>query len=117
MIKFLKINKTDWVTGIEALKETYRVFGPVKDQDFHIFKTLEKGQQPDLSCLNTRLSPKSLVNPQSEVMFEYSLDENRADHHILKEITTDKTPRAIFGITVVIREIFFNSFLQVNIES
>jgi ferredoxin len=31
-------------------------------------------------------------------MFEYTLDENQDDHHILKEIDKDYSPRAIIGI-------------------
>jgi ferredoxin len=47
------------------------------------------------SCV---LSPKSLLFPQSQVMFESSLDESCEDHHILKPVPWDATPRAIIGI-------------------
>jgi ferredoxin len=97
-MKCVTVYKKDFASGMEALKESYKTFGPVKDRDFHLFKKLEKGQAPDLSCLNTRLSPKSLVYPQSQVMFEYTLDETQTDHHILKELEEDSFPRAIFGI-------------------
>jgi len=97
-MKFIKIDKADWDTGIEKLKDSYLTFGPVKDQEFHDFKTLEKDVHPDLSCLNTRLSPKTIVYPQSQTMFEYSLDETEADHHLLKEVGLDISPRAVIGI-------------------
>ena len=97
-MKIVQIDKNNWEAGLQKLAETYRLFGPVKEDDFHNFKQLEKGQLPDLSCLNTRMSPKSIIYPQTEVMFEYSLDESREDHHILKEAQKDYSPQAIIGI-------------------
>ena len=49
----------------------------MKEKEFHSFKPLHAGVQPDLDYVNTRLSPKELVYPQSEVMFDYTLDESR----------------------------------------
>ena len=51
-----------------------------------------------VGMVNTRLSPKALLFPQSEVMLEYSLDETRDDHHIMKEVARDDSPRAVVGI-------------------
>jgi len=51
-----------------------------------------------MNLLNTRLSPKSIVYPQSEIMFKYTLDENQKDHNILKEIDKDYSPRGVIGI-------------------
>lgn len=97
-MKFIKIEKEKWAVGLEKLSDAYRLFGPVKESDFHNFKRIEKGELPDLKCLNTRLSPKTLVYPQAQAMFEYSLDESREDHHIMKEIEKDITPQAVIGI-------------------
>jgi sulfhydrogenase subunit beta (sulfur reductase) len=47
---------------------------------------------------NTRLSPKSLVFPQSETMLDFSLDQNDADQGICKEVPKDYSPRAILGM-------------------
>ncbi len=60
-MKFIKIEKKDWGAGLQKSSETYRLFGPQKEEEFHNFRELEKGVEPDLSCLNTRLSPKSLI--------------------------------------------------------
>jgi len=97
-MKFIKIDRESWAKGLERLDDSFRLFGPVKQDTFHNFKKLYKGELPDLNLLNTRLSPKSVVYPQSEVMFEYTLDENKEDHHILKEIDKDYSPRAVIGI-------------------
>ena len=97
-MKIFSISKDNWSQGLALLTESYRLFGPVKDAEFHNFKELTKGQAPDLSCLNTRLSPKSIVYPQSEALFKYTLDESQEDHHIMKEVNTDYSPRAVIGI-------------------
>jgi ferredoxin len=97
-MKIIKIEKSQWASGLNQAAAAYRLFGPVKEKEFHSFKPLTNGLQPDLSCLNTRLSPKAIIYPQSEVMFDYSLDESRPDHHQLKETTRDYSPKAVIGI-------------------
>ncbi|MBW2706935.1 MAG: 4Fe-4S ferredoxin, partial [Deltaproteobacteria bacterium] len=97
-MKIFAIAKDNLTDGVEKLGESYRLFAPVKEDEFHNFKELAKGQAPDLNCLNTRLSPKAIIYPQSETMFEYSLDESREDHHIMKEVDNDYSPQAVIGI-------------------
>ena len=97
-MKMITINKSEWAGGLEKAARAFRLFGPVKEKEFHSFKRLQNGVQPDFACLNTRMSPKHLIYPQSEVMFDYSLDESQADHHILKETARDDSPRAVVGI-------------------
>jgi sulfhydrogenase subunit beta (sulfur reductase) len=97
-MKMIMINKSEWAGGLEKAARAFRLFGPVKEKEFHSFKRLQNGVQPDFACLNTRLSPKHLIYPQSEVMFDYSLDESQADHHILKETARDDSPQAVVGI-------------------
>jgi ferredoxin len=97
-MKIYAISKDSWSDGLKRLKEYYRLFAPVKEAEFHNFRELAKGQLLDLNCLNTRLSPKSIIYPQSETMFEYSLDESHEDHHIMKEVDKDYSPKAVIGI-------------------
>ena len=97
-MKIIKIDKEKWVDGLGNVGESYRLFGPKKENTFFSFKALEKGELPDFSFSNTRLSPKSLVYPQSEAMLEYTLDETRDDHHLMKAIDKDYSPRAVIGI-------------------
>jgi ferredoxin len=97
-MKIIKIDKSQWTSGLNQAATAYRLFGPVKEKEFHSFKPLTDGAPPDLSCLNTRLSPKAVVYPQSEVMFDYSLDESRDDHHRMREAAKDYSPRAVIGI-------------------
>jgi len=98
VMKTIKIDKKIWPDGLEKLKSDYQVYGPKKDQGFHTFQPLQKGEQPDLNCLNTRLSPKAIVYPQSQTMFQYHLDEKKEDHHIMKPVETADTPRVVVGI-------------------
>ncbi len=97
-MKVITIDKKDWASGIEKTKSAFQVFGPVKEKEWHSFKALGPGEQPDMAYSNTRISPKFLVQPQSEPMFTYSLDEAVEDHHILKEVRKDAAPKAVVGI-------------------
>jgi sulfhydrogenase subunit beta (sulfur reductase) len=81
-----------------ALEKTYEVLVPVKEGGFHSFKPMSDEEEVDLRFTNTRLSPKSFVVPQSERMFEFTLDGRNEDAHILKEVTKTYPRRAIVGI-------------------
>ena len=97
MIKRI-FTKQEWLKALEGLREHYRVFAPVKEGDFHNFRLLGEAGKPDFDFQNTRLSPKSVIYPQSERMFEYTLDETRQDAHVMKESPKDFSPQAIVGI-------------------
>ncbi len=97
-MKVIKINKKDWADGINKIQDGYRLFGPVRSEKFHDFKELGKGELPDLNFQNTRLSPKSVVYPQTEILFEYSLDEKEANHHVMRDAAKDYSPKAVLGI-------------------
>jgi sulfhydrogenase subunit beta (sulfur reductase) len=90
--------KEEWLGAMEGLKEFYKIFGPVKDGDFHTFMPLKGEKKPDFDYGNSRLSPKSIIYPESERMFEYSLDETEDDAHIVKESPKDYSPCAVVGI-------------------
>jgi len=94
----IRIDKKNWADGLEKLKRSYRLFGPVKDNNLHVFKELDKGKLPDSNYLNTTLSPKSIIYPQSEIMLEYELNENKKNHHVMKEAKKNYSHRAIIGI-------------------
>jgi ferredoxin len=97
-MNIVSIAKKEWDSGIDALRASYRLFGPVKEKDFHSFAALDAGQYPDFSFSNSRLSPKWILFPQSEEIINFSLDHSRDDHHIMKEVQKDLSPRVVFGI-------------------
>ncbi|MDY6879133.1 MAG: 4Fe-4S dicluster domain-containing protein [Thermodesulfobacteriota bacterium] len=94
----IRFTKEEWLKALEGLQERYRIFVPVKEGDFHDFKLMTEGRRPDFGYSNTRLSAKSLIYPQSERMFVYTIDENEEEANILKEEPKDYTPQAIVGI-------------------
>ncbi len=102
-MKVIKIDKTEWTGGIDKSRAKYLLFGPVKDKDVqnnerYIFKQLSADQFPDMEASDTVLSPKGAVFPQTEKMLQVSLDPSVPDHHIMKRVDTDYSPRAVIGI-------------------
>lgn len=97
-MKVIKIDKAEWTQAMEALRESFRLFGPVRQRDYANFKELATGETPELEIQNTRLSPKSLVFPQSETMMDYSLDKEDEEQGICKEAPKDYSPRAVLGM-------------------
>jgi len=91
-------SKEEWGKALEGLTNSYRIFVPVKEGDYHAFKLFGDGNRPDFSYQNTRLSPKNLMLPQAERMFEYTLDEQAEGAHVLREASKDFTPQAIVGL-------------------
>jgi sulfhydrogenase subunit beta (sulfur reductase) len=92
------IKKEELKNFIKSLKDSHEVFAPVKEKNFYTFKLLTDEEAVDLNFQNTRLSPKSLLFPQSERMFEFTVDETNEDAHIVKEPETKYPPVAVFGI-------------------
>ena len=92
------IKKEELQNFLNSLRKSYKVYTPVQENDFYSFKLLTDEQKPDLNFTNTRLSPKSLIFPQSERMFEFSLDKKNETAYILKEPLKDYPPAVIMGI-------------------
>jgi len=92
------IKKEELPQFLSALKKSYEVFVPVKEKDSYSFRLLTEEEKADLDFTNTRLSPKSLLFPQSERMFEFTLDETNKDAHIVKESPKDYPPTVIVGM-------------------
>jgi sulfhydrogenase subunit beta (sulfur reductase) len=92
------IKKTELSDFVDRLMEKHRVYAPVRQQNMTAFQEISTADQVDLSFANTTLSPKSIILPQSEAMFEFNLDRTSEQAAILHEIATDHFPRVIFGI-------------------
>jgi sulfhydrogenase subunit beta (sulfur reductase) len=96
MIKIF--NKNGWIDTLKAMRTSHRVFVPVREGDFHTFRVLTGDTKPNFDFYNTRLSPKAIVYPQSERMFECRIDREAGDSGILKEAPKDYSPRAVVGV-------------------
>ncbi len=99
-MEIIKINKKDWNGGLAKSRKAYRLYGPIRvaDKYFSEFGALAEDEVPDMSATDTRLSPKSIAFPPSEVMLEYTLDENSEDCNIMKVPEKEYPHRAIIGI-------------------
>jgi len=99
-MKVIKIDKNDWTGGLEKSRKAYRLIGPVKakNKDFSEFADLPEGVPPDMTMTDTRLSPKSIVFPPSEVMFEFTTDEADDACNIMKRPGKAYPPAAVIGI-------------------
>jgi len=91
-------SKSDWLKRLRALAGSTRIYVPVKEPEFHVFRILGEGVEPDFDYRNTRLSPKAIIYPSSERLFECSLDEKDPACNIFKDVDKDRTPLAIVGI-------------------
>ncbi len=90
------INKSQWSELIKKLQEGYQLWGPVKEDGYHVFKILSGEKELDLSFQNTRLSIKSFVLPQSERMLEAKLDEENGP--IYRESPKEYPNRVLLGV-------------------
>lgn len=97
-MKILKIDKNTWNQGLEKSRSSYRLVGPAREKGTHLFRELNENELPDMAYTETRLSPKSLVFPQSEVLLTYTTDESKPDHHLMKEVAREYPQRAVIGI-------------------
>ncbi len=98
-MRILQIQKTDWSAGLEKSRQEYTLFGPVKEgNNISKFRELAAGEEPDFSISTTTMSPKSVVFPQSEVMFTFTTDSASPDCNIMKVPEKSYSPRAIIGI-------------------
>ena len=93
-----KFSKERWNKALRGLGSKYRVYVPVKEGDFHTFRILDEGKKPDFSYQNSRLSPKSIVYPQSERMFECTLDETQPGGATYQEAAKEYAPQILAGI-------------------
>ncbi|MFC1534693.1 4Fe-4S dicluster domain-containing protein [Thermodesulfobacteriota bacterium] len=90
--------KGDLVETLKAMTASYKIFVPVKQGDFHNFSPLKDDTIPNFDLRNSRLSPKSIVYPQSERIFECSSDPEDPEASILNESQKKYGPQAIVGI-------------------
>jgi len=98
-MQILQIQKTDWSAGLEKSRKDYTLIGPVREgNNVSKFRELTPGEEPDFSITTTTMSPKSVVFPQSEVMFTYTTDNASPDCNIMQIPENNYSSRAVVGI-------------------
>ena len=97
-MKSIVVSKDRFRSVLDAFSRDYEVLVPVKEEEYSAFKKLEEGVDPDFKFQNTRLSPKQLMQPQSEKMFAYTLEPEAEDSGIVSEIPGEVPERLVVGI-------------------
>ena len=87
----------EWVKKLED----YTIYAPVKKEDHWSFEVIEHPESIDLNYLNSIPSPKTLIFPQTEVLFEFndsgSYDDN-GKAVAVKETLPREKPQIILGL-------------------
>lgn len=91
----LRIAKDQLPNALAALLEGYQVFAPLEEEGLLTFGRLESPDEAVLEYSNTRLSPKELVFPQTEVLLSYNLVGKRPQ---VQEAPLLEDRRVVFGI-------------------
>ena len=108
--------KNEFTKWLSRLRGEFQLIGPVRHGDQYNFTVLGERDEPDFSFQNTRLSPKELVQPPSERMFQFSLDPADPEAHILKDAPWNEASRLLLGVRPcdarawnLVRENFINT--------
>ena len=71
-----KLMKKDQIGKLyNKLKGEYNFFAPINKKGNIVFEKIENPEDIVLDYLNSKIPPKSILFPQEEVLFEYSLDQ------------------------------------------
>ncbi len=98
-MQIFRIHKSAWSAGLKRARKYYTLIGPVKEgNNVSRFRELAGDEEPDLSIGVTTLSPKSVVFPQTETMFEFSLDTASPDYNLMKVPAKNYSAKAVIGI-------------------
>ncbi|MFO8048127.1 MAG: 4Fe-4S dicluster domain-containing protein [Desulfosudaceae bacterium] len=97
--KVIKIDKSQWRDRFDQIMSGYRVIAPKKTEEGNYeFQPLREGEAPELDLFNTRLSPKFVTFPQTEVILKFSTDDKDPDCNLMKEVDPACPPTAVVGI-------------------
>lgn len=91
-MKEKKIEKGKIASFIKGVAEKYKLFGPVKREDHHIFAQITSPEEIDFHYFNSLVSPKGLFFPQSEGLYRFQNDQ------VKEEPTLEAEKRAIMFI-------------------
>ena len=74
----------------KLLDDGYRVYAPVREKNYHVFKVVENADEVDFDYINTKRSPKDVTFPENEVLMKYG--------EWVEEIPAQADKTAIVGI-------------------
>ncbi|MCR4400016.1 MAG: 4Fe-4S dicluster domain-containing protein [Syntrophomonadaceae bacterium] len=93
----MKLGKADIASVLDRLAEEAQVYVPLLQQGVGTFAPWSSERAADLAldALNTVLSPKAAVLPQTERMYSFRAVGDQAE---VTEVAYDTTPRVVFGL-------------------
>ncbi|VVS95657.1 4Fe-4S dicluster domain-containing protein [Desulfoluna spongiiphila] len=94
----LRIDKSGWNQGLDRTRRTYALVGPIAEGEAPGFRELKDGEYPAMDGRQTRLSPKGVVFPASQVMMTCSFKEGDPKKDMYESVEIDTRPRAVVAI-------------------
>jgi len=93
----LKVTRRQFDDFVAAVARDYAVYGPVVKEEFsgrayHVFDAIDDPAEMVIYYTWTVFSPKKILMPQYEELYEYTVDDFRCTPKL------DTTPRIIFGV-------------------
>lgn len=88
------VAKKDIPSFLDSLKQNYKVYAPVKQDDYVVFKTILDGSEVVLDYANSKIPPKGIMFPQSEKLFTFKIDGKDTK----LEETVENGKNLVFGI-------------------
>ncbi|WBF66444.1 4Fe-4S dicluster domain-containing protein [Desulfovibrio subterraneus] len=93
------LSKDSLAEFIEALRKDYTVYAPKRDKKVPnkmVWKVLEADETPTFEFVNTDMSPKDFVFPQSECMMRFKAEGK--DAMVLKPVEQDTEQRVLLNV-------------------
>lgn len=94
----LTIDKSSWNQGLDRSRSGYTLVGPSDNGAASEFRELTTGEYPAMDGTLTRLSPKGVVFPPSQVMMTCPLGQGDEKCNIYEAVEINTSPRAVLAI-------------------
>ena len=87
--------KKEFINWLKLLN-TYKIYAPVNNAEVWNYELINNPEKINLDYPNSALSPKKILLPQREILFEYeSSKEKKID---VKETLPEESPVIVFGV-------------------
>lgn len=81
---------------VEDLSKTYKIFAPIKNNGFYLFQRVTVADAIALDYANTKIPPKEIFYPRSEVLFNYTKTKDGIE--IIEAENSAEKQQIILGI-------------------
>jgi sulfhydrogenase subunit beta (sulfur reductase) len=88
------LNKSEVTSLLDKLASEYRVIAPVEKNGMVEFAAIQKGEEAKLDYVNTKKPGKEILFPQSEELFNYTVDAEG----VRMEDNVDSQASIVFGM-------------------